>query len=97
MHNNKTLLSGNIVKVYPLRKTPEGLQVASFVLEHSSVQNEAKIDRTVKCRMFCLIVGISREQIAQLESDFISVEGFLSQNSKAQIVLNVTKIIDKGT
>ena len=56
------------------------------------IQNEAKIDRAVKCRMFCLIVGVSMEQIAQLESGFISVEGFLSQNSKAQIVLNVTKI-----
>lgn len=97
MHNNKTVLSGNIVKLYPLKQTPEGLQVASFVLEHSSMQKEAKIDRTVKCRMFCLIVGVSSEQISQLEYDSISVEGFLSQNSRAQVVLNVTKIIDKGT
>jgi len=92
VHNNKTVLSGNIVKLYPLRQTPEGLQVASFVLEHSSMQNEAKIDRAVRCRMFCLIVGVSSEQLSHLEADFISVEGFLSQNSKAQIVLNVTKI-----
>ena len=92
MHSNKTVLSGNIVKIYPLRQTPEGLQVATFVLEHSSIQNEALIDRAVRCRMFCLIVGVSSEQLAQLESNFISVEGFLSQNYKAQIVLNVTKI-----
>ena len=97
MHTNKTIFSGKVIKLYPLRQTPEGLQIASFVLEHSSTQSEAKIDRAVNCRMLCLIVGVSETQLADLAAGFVSVEGFLSQNSKQQIVLNVTQIIDKGT
>ncbi len=96
MHTNKTILSGEVVKLYPLRQTPDGLTIASFVLEHQSMQLEAKVTRVVKCRMFCLIVDVSSTQINQLESGFVNVEGFLSQNSKAQIVLNVTQIINKG-
>ena len=59
MHINKIVLSGDVVKIYPTKQTPDGLQVASFVLEHKSMQSEAKIERAVKCRMFCLIVGVS--------------------------------------
>ena len=97
MHINKLVISGEVVKIYPIKQTPDGLKIASFVIEHKSMQLEAKIERAVKCRVFCLIVGVSDEQLSQLQMGFINIEGFLSQNSKAQIVLNVTKIIDKGT
>ena len=94
---NETTISGEVVKTYPIKKTLNGLEIVTFVLEHISNQLEAGLYRTVKCRVFCIIVNVTEFQLKQLDSGFISVTGFLSQNSKAQIVLNVKQIIDKGS
>lgn len=94
---NSISIDGEVVKIYPTKLTPNGLPVATFVLEHISNQIEAEISRIVKCRLYCIIVNISDEQIQLLEKSFVNVSGFLSQNSKAQIVLNVKQVIDKGS
>lgn len=96
--SNTTRISGQIIKVYPLRETPAGINVLSFVLEHLSRQVEGGIPRTVKCRLYCIIVNAKIDTANNLEQQFVELTGFLSQNSKAQLVLHVSQLnfLDRG-
>lgn len=96
--DNTTKISGIAVKVYPLRHTPSGLAVLSFVLEHISMQIEAGLPRTVKCRLYCIILDAAPDMEKSLEGCCVKLTGFLSQNAKAQIVLHVKQInfLDRG-
>lgn len=96
--SNTTRISGQIVKVYPLRETPAGIKILSFVLEHVSKQIEGGIPRTVKCRLFCIIVDAKTDMASNLEQQLVELIGFLSQNSKAQLVLHVSQLnfLDRG-
>ena len=96
--SNTTQISGQIVKVYPLRETPAGVRVFSFVLEHVSRQIEGGVPRAVKCRLFCIIINAKIDIADNLEQQFVELTGFLSQNSKAQLVLHVSQLnfLDRG-
>lgn len=89
---NEIKLSGQIVKIYPIRHTPNKTPILTFVLEHLSSQVEAGVARTVKCRVFCIIVNWQNNLEGELIDRSVVVHGFLSQNSKTQIVLNVKQI-----
>ena len=91
---NEIKLSGRIVKVYPLRYTLAGLPIFSFVLEHESFQNENGSLRAVKCKMYCIVVNWNKNMVGSLEGSLVMVVGFLSQNSRSQIVLNVKQICE---
>lgn len=95
---NKVDFSGQVIKVYPIKRTPYGTEILSFTILHSSKQIEAKLSREVKCRMFCIMVGSGKIEINQLQGKLVNVQGFLSQNAKSEIILHVQKIIfiDKG-
>lgn len=89
---NETKLSGQVIKVYPLRHTPYGLPVLSFVLEHISNQIEAGESRLVKCKMYCIIINSDNNLEDGLIDQFVVVSGFLSHNTKSQVILNVKQI-----
>lgn len=88
---NTIELSGQIVKVYPIKQTPFGLPVISFVLEHNSIMEEAGESRQVKCRVFCIMIDKSFQE-TELNKKNVVVHGFLSQNAKMQLVLHVNKL-----
>lgn len=93
--DNKLVLSGRIIKSYPLRSSPNGLKIARFVLEHVSKQIEAGLKCEVKCKMFCIWVDPQNlEQIK--DGNLVNVEGFVSNNAKSELVLHITKFLDKG-
>ncbi len=96
--SNELKLSGQIVKIYQIRKTINGLNVLTFVLEHQSIQCEVGQNRNVKCRIYCILLDAENSLAAKLDSSFVTLQGFLSQNSKLQIVFHVTQIkfLDKG-
>ena len=96
--NNEVKLSGQIVTEYPHRRTPDGLLVITFLLEHQSTQIEAGKRCEVRCRVFCVMLGAKENLVATLEKKFVTIFGFLSQNSKLQLVLHVNQInfLDKG-
>lgn len=94
MSCNHIKLSGLITKVYPIRRTPSGVNVARFVLEHFSTQLEAGATCEIKCKMFCIWIEPIHELIQ--EGNFVEVEGFMSQNAKLQLVLHVTEFLNKG-
>ena len=95
---NETKLSGKIAKVYPVKHTLHGVPVISFVLEHLSRQIECGASREVKCRVYCVWLDGKEYLNIELLEQYISVTGFLSQNSKSQLVLHITQLefLDKG-
>ncbi len=87
---NEVKLSGQVVKTYPVIETPAGVKVTRFVLEHNSKQVESNVIRQVKCRVFCVYVGVSAE--LDWLNYHVSVVGFLSTNAQKELVLHITKI-----
>lgn len=64
--------------------------VSRFVIEHSSTQNEAGINRLVKCTMFCVVIG--KKLNDNLMNKMVNAKGFLSMNANRQIVFHVNQI-----
>ena len=96
---NELKLSGQIVKPYPVKTTPAGVNINSFVLEHVSQQLEAGSSINVRCRMFCVWVNPSLEEQNQcVVGKHAVITGFISHNAKLQIVLHIKNIVflDKG-
>jgi primosomal replication protein N len=97
--SNQVVISGKVVKQYPLKYTLNGIPVVSFVLMHSSYQLEAEESREVKCRLYCIIINKPQTVTSlDLDGQVIRLHGFLSQNAKAQLVLHVTQLelLDEG-
>lgn len=93
--DNNLVISGRILKSYPVRKTPSGVEVSRFVLEHVSRQIESGSECEVRCKIFC--VWVNPQDLKQIESgNSVTVSGFLNNNSKSELVLHITKFLDKG-
>lgn len=88
---NRLSIGGLISKVYPIRQTPSGVNIARFVLEHSSSQLEDNSSCMIKCKMFCVWVNPMPDIIQ--EGCQAQVSGFVSQNAKLQLVLHVTEFV----
>lgn len=95
---NETKISGKVAKVYPIKYTIHNVPVVSFVLVHNSRQIEAGVSIEIKCRLYCVMVAANESLNLQLLDNYVSIAGFLSQNSKSQLVLHITKLefLDKG-
>lgn len=89
---NQVTLGGTITKVYPIRYTPMRVAVSSFVVEHQSRQVEAASACAVKCRVYCVMLGMNEDEVSQLVNKLVTVSGFLSQNVKQQLVLHVVNL-----
>ncbi|MDX9951969.1 MAG: primosomal replication protein N [Methylophilaceae bacterium] len=92
---NKLVLSGEVVQIEPLRYTPAGLPLLSFVVRHASEQLEAGIKRKVECEMAVVAIGdIARQaQNIQLSSQ-VKLAGFIAKRSlkSTQLVLHLNAI-----
>jgi len=89
--SNRLSIGGLITRVYPIRQTPSGVNIARFVLEHSGNQVEAGASCLIKCKMFCIWVSPTLKNIP--EGLHVEVSGFISQNAKLQLVLHITEFI----
>jgi len=87
---NQLNLSGTITKIYDVIQTPAGVLVSRFVLEHSSKQTEAEIDRIVQCRLYCVQIAVRLDE--QLVGKKVNIAGFLNMNAKKQLVFHVNKL-----
>jgi primosomal replication protein N len=92
---NKLVLSGEVVQIEPLRYTPAGLPLLSFVVRHASEQLEAGIKRKVECEMAVVAIGdIARQaQNIQLSSQ-VKLAGFIAKRSlkSTQLVLHLNAL-----
>ncbi len=65
-----------------MRRTPAGVPVLEFLLQHVSTQVEAGSERKVECEMACVAVGqLAQVLVAAKPGDGLHVGGFLAARS----------------
>ena len=90
---NKLVLQAEVVQIEPLRYTPAGIPLLSFVLQHASEQVEAGLKRKVECEVNAVALGNLAKQNIQLGAN-IKAKGFLAKRStkSTQLVLHIEKL-----
>lgn len=90
------MIEGEVIEPEGLRYTPAGLTRVAFKLRHTSMQQEAGMQRQVQCVVPALALGKAAEQASHLQpGQQIRAEGFLAQRSlkSTQLVLHIDNII----
>ena len=92
------MLSGTVVGLEPIRYTPAGLALLSFVLQHASEQIEAGLKRKVECEVNAVAIGDLAKQNVSLGKVKLGVQlkvqGFLAKRSakSTQLIMHITNI-----
>jgi primosomal replication protein N len=87
------VLSGVVIHIEPIRYTPAGIPLLSFVLQHASEQIEAGLKRKVECEVNAVVLGDLAQQNIQFGSS-VKAKGFLAKRSakSTQLVLHIEKL-----
>ena len=82
-----------VISLQPIRYTPAGIPLLSFVLQHASEQIEAGLKRKVECEVNAVALGNNAKQNIQLGSA-IKAKGFLANRSakSTQLVLHIEQL-----
>ena len=90
---NKLVLGGEVASIEPLRYTPAGMPLLSFVIQHVSDQIEAGMKRKVECEVNAVAIG-NMALKALKTGDQIEVTGFLAKRSlkSTQLVMHINEI-----
>jgi len=90
---NKLVLGGVVASVEPLRYTPAGIPLLSFVIQHVSDQIEGGMKRKVECEVSAVALGDVALKVLKTD-DQIIVTGFLAKRSlkSAQLVMHINEI-----
>ncbi|GAB1232866.1 primosomal replication protein N [Ferrigenium sp. UT5] len=92
---NRCVIEGEIVELEGLRFTPAGLARVACKIRHSSLQQEAGMQRQVQCDIPALALGEAAQQISRLQpGQRVMAEGFLAQRSLkiSQLVLHINNV-----
>jgi len=92
--HNQVKLQASIASKEPLRYTPAGIAVLSFVVEHRSIQTEAGQTRDVALTLDCVAVGDNAKFLDQTShGKVLGLSGFLgNRSSKSRwVVFHVTE------
>jgi primosomal replication protein N len=94
---NSLTLSGVVIGLEPIRYTPAGLPLLSFVLQHASEQTEAGLKRKVECEVNAVVLGSLTSEFAKNNiqvGDNIKAKGFLAKRSakSSQLVFHIEKL-----
>ncbi len=83
---NRLLLTGQVCRAPETRRTPAGIAVTRFTLEHRSPQQEAGMQREAWCRIVVVAAGETQGlNVASLmEGDSVKVCGFISRADSRQ-------------
>ena len=90
---NKLVLAGVVASIEPLRYTPAGIPLLSFVIQHVSDQIEAGMKRKVECEINAVAIGNVALKALELGTS-VEVAGFLAKRSlkSRQLVLHINEI-----
>lgn len=82
-----------VISLEPIRYTPAGIPLLSFVLQHVSEQTEAGLKRKVECEVSTVAIGEIAKQNIQPGSS-VKAKGFLAKRSakSTQLVLHIEKL-----
>jgi primosomal replication protein N len=91
---NSLTLNGVVISLEPIRYTPAGIPLLSFVLQHASEKIEAGLKRKVECEVNAVAIGDIAKQNIQLGSS-VKARGFLVKRSakSTQLVLHIDKLV----
>lgn len=92
---NRVELTGEVAVVEPLRHTPAGIPLLSFVLQHMSEQMEAGMKRRVECEVNVVAMGDLAEKSKNMKpGELLKVAGFLARRSlkSSQLVLHLNTL-----
>ena len=95
LSSNRCVIEGEVIESEGLRYTPAGLARVAFKLRHSSMQQEAGMQRQVQCVVTALALGEAAQQVSRLQpGQMVRAEGFLAQRSLkiAQLVLHIDNV-----
>ena len=86
-----------LISLEPIRYTPAGLPLLSFVLQHASEQIEAGLKRKVECEVNAVVLGSLTGEFAKNNiqiGDNIKAKGFLAKRSakSTQLVFHIEQI-----
>lgn len=86
-----------VVALEPIRYTPAGLPLLSFVLQHASEQIEARMKRKVECEINAVVLGNLADEFAKQSISLgsaLNVQGFFAKRSakSTQLILHVTHL-----
>ena len=77
-------MTGEVVSDPATRKTPAGISITRFTLQHQSIQQEAGNARKVECRIIVTASGdVFQHSIGKGAQ--IEVQGFLSYESRQKM------------
>jgi primosomal replication protein N len=90
---NTLVISGVVLAIEPIRYTPAGIPLLSFVLQHASDQTEAGFKRKVECEVNAVALGDLAKTNIQI-GDNIKAKGFLNKRSakSTQLVLHIIEL-----
>ena len=90
---NKLALNGVVLALEPLRYTPAGIPLLSFVISHVSEVVEAGLKRKAECEVNAVAMGDLAKSNITLGAS-INVAGFLAKRSakSTQLVLHIMKL-----
>ena len=82
-----------VIGLEPIRYTPAGLPLLSFVLQHVSEQTETGLKRKVECEVNAVAIGELANSNIQLGSS-LKAKGFLAKRSakSTQLVLHIQQL-----
>ena len=90
------MLDGVVSRIEPLRYTPAGIPLLSFVIQHASDQMEGGMKRKVECEVNAVAMGSIALKALKLGAS-IEVTGFLGKRSlkNTQLVMHINEIEHK--
>ncbi len=99
---NKLVLDGVVASIEPLRYTPAGIPLLSFVVQHVSDQIEGGMKRKVECVLNAVALGNITSDTALKAvkiGDQVEVTGFLAKRSlkSTQLVMHINAISLKNS
>jgi primosomal replication protein N len=94
---NTLVIDGVVVALQPIRHTPAGIPLLSFVLQHASEVMEAGFKRKIECEVNAVALGELADKFTKQNiqiGDKIKAKGFLNKRSakSTQLVLHIEKL-----
>ena len=89
------MIDGEVIESEGLRHTPAGLARLAFKMRHTSMQQEAGMQRQVQCEVPALALGEMAQKLGSLQpGQLLRAEGFLAQRSlkSTQLVLHIDNV-----
>jgi primosomal replication protein N len=81
---NRVTIAGRLIELDALRRTPAGVPVLKFRLQHDSVQTEAGGERKVSCEIAAVAFEREANLLASAKlGSSVKVNGFLAARSRS--------------